>query len=53
MDTRAAGGQPITAHPVLRLDAITTRSREGYSTGQIMEDAGASEGEVVAALLAA
>jgi uncharacterized protein (DUF433 family) len=53
VDTRVAGGRPITAETGVRLDAIASRHREGYSNGEIREDTGATEAEVVAAILAA
>jgi uncharacterized protein (DUF433 family) len=53
VDTQVAGGRPITADTGVRLDAIATRHRDGYSNGEISEDTGATETEVVAAILAA
>src|ERR1700733_1979497 len=53
VDTRVAGGHPITAGTGVRLDAIATRHREGYSSDEIECDTGATEAEVVAAILAA
>ena len=53
VDTRVAGGHPITAGTGVRLDAIATRHREGYSNDEIERDTGATEAEVVAAILAA
>jgi uncharacterized protein (DUF433 family) len=53
VDTRVAGGHPITAETGVRLDAIVSRHRDGYSNGEISEDTGATETEVVAAILAA
>jgi uncharacterized protein (DUF433 family) len=52
VDTRVAGGHPITAETGVRLDAIASRHRDGYSNGEICEDTGATETEVVAAILA-
>lgn len=52
VDTRVAGGHPITAGTGVRLDAIATRHREGYSNAEIEHDTGATEAEVVAAILA-
>jgi uncharacterized protein (DUF433 family) len=52
VDTRVAGGHPITAGTGVRLDAIATRHREGYSSDEIERDTGATEAEVVAAILA-
>lgn len=53
VDTRVAGGRPITAETGVRLDAITTRHDEGYSNSEIERDTGAREAEVVAAILLA
>jgi uncharacterized protein (DUF433 family) len=53
VDTRVAGGKPITAATGVRLDAITSRYREGYSNDEIERDTGAREVEVVAAILLA
>ncbi len=53
VDTRVAGAQPITAGTGVRLDAIATRNREGYSNAEIEHDTGATEAEIVAAILAA
>lgn len=53
VDTRVAGGQPITAGTGVRLDAITARHREGYSNDEIESDTGAKDAEVVAAILLA
>jgi len=53
VDTQVAGGHPITAETGVRLDAIASRHRDGYSNGEISEDTGATETEVVAAILAA
>lgn len=53
VDTRVAGGHPITAETGVRLDAIAARHREGYTRQAIMDDTGATEAEVVAAILAA
>jgi uncharacterized protein (DUF433 family) len=53
VDTRVAGGHPITAGTGVRLDAIATRHREGYSSDEIERDTGATDAEVVAAILAA
>jgi hypothetical protein len=53
VDTQVAGGHPITAETGVRLDAIASRHRDGYSNGEIREDTGATETEVVAAILAA
>jgi uncharacterized protein (DUF433 family) len=53
VDTRVAGGHAITAGSGVRLDAIATRHREGYSNDEIEHDTGATEAEVVAAILAA
>jgi uncharacterized protein (DUF433 family) len=53
VDTRVAGGHAITAGTGVRLDAIATRHREGYSNDEIKHDTGATEAEVVAAILAA
>ncbi len=53
VDTRVAAGHPITADTGVRLDAITSRHRDGYSASEIRDDTGATETEVVAAILAA
>jgi uncharacterized protein (DUF433 family) len=53
VDTQVAGGHAITARTGVRLDAIATRHREGYSNNEIERDTGATEAEVVAAILAA
>jgi len=53
VDTRVAGGLPITADTGVRLDAIVARHAGGYANYQIQEDTGATEAEVVAAILAA
>ena len=53
IDTRVAGGRPITSETGVRLDAITSRNKDGYSNDDIREDTGATEAEVVAAILAA
>jgi uncharacterized protein (DUF433 family) len=53
VDTRVAGGHPITAETGVRMDAITSRHDDGYSNEEIREDTGATETEVVAAILAA
>lgn len=50
VDTKLAAGNPITARTVVRLDAITSRHRDGYLPDQIAYDTGALEDEVVAAL---
>jgi uncharacterized protein (DUF433 family) len=53
VDTQVAGGNPITAETGVRLDAIATRHRDGYTNDEICNDTGATETEVVAAILAA
>jgi uncharacterized protein (DUF433 family) len=53
VDTRVAAGRPVTAETGVRLDAITSRHRQGYSNSEIEHDTGATETEVVAAILAA
>jgi uncharacterized protein (DUF433 family) len=53
VDTEVSGGYPITAETGVRLDAIASRHRDGYSNGEISEDTGATATEVVAAILAA
>jgi uncharacterized protein (DUF433 family) len=53
VDMRVAGGHPITAGTGVRLDAIATRHHDGYSNAEIEHDTGATEAEVVAAILAA
>jgi uncharacterized protein (DUF433 family) len=53
VDTRVAGGHAIPAGTGVRLDATATRHREGYSNDEIERDTGATEAEVVAAILAA
>jgi uncharacterized protein (DUF433 family) len=53
VDTRVAGGLPITAGTAVRLDAIAARHADGYSNEQIQKDTGATETEIVAAILAA
>ncbi|MGH2903623.1 MAG: hypothetical protein ACRDK7_08585 [Solirubrobacteraceae bacterium] len=53
VDTRVAAGHPITAETGVRLDAIASRHRDGYSAREIQDDTGATETEVVAAILAA
>jgi uncharacterized protein (DUF433 family) len=53
IDTRVAGGRPITSETGVRLDAISSRHESGYSNDDIREDTGATEAEVVAAILAA
>jgi uncharacterized protein (DUF433 family) len=53
VDTRVAGGHAITAGTGVCLDAIATRHRESYSNDEIERDSGATEAEVVAAILAA
>jgi uncharacterized protein (DUF433 family) len=53
VDTRVAGGLPITAETGVRLDAIAGRHADGYSNEQIQQDTGATETEIVAAILAA
>ena len=53
VDTRVAAGHPITANTGVRLDAIASRHRDGYSAREIQDDTGATETEVVAAILAA
>lgn len=53
VDTRVAGGQPITARTGVRLDAIASRQREGYSVAEIAQDTGAETDEVEAVLLVA
>jgi uncharacterized protein (DUF433 family) len=50
VDTWVAGGRPITAETGVRLDAITARHAEGYSSSEIEHDTGAREAEVVAAI---
>jgi uncharacterized protein (DUF433 family) len=53
VDTEVAGGYPITAETGVRLDAIASRHRDGYSNDEISADTGATATEVVAAILAA
>jgi uncharacterized protein (DUF433 family) len=53
VDTRVSGGLPITAETGVRLDAIAARHADGYSNEQIHKDTGATETEIVAAILAA
>jgi uncharacterized protein (DUF433 family) len=53
VDTQVAGGHPITAETGVRLDAIAIRHRDGYTNDEICNDTGATETEVVAAILAA
>jgi uncharacterized protein (DUF433 family) len=53
VDTRVAGGLPITSGTCVRLDAIAARHADGYSNEQIQKDTGATETEIVAAILAA
>jgi hypothetical protein len=52
VDTLVSTGRPITAETGVRLDAITTRAREGYGKLDIAHDTGATKSEVVAALAA-
>ncbi len=53
VDTQVSGGHPITAETAVRVDAIASRHRDGYSVPEIQHDTGATETEVVAAILAA
>lgn len=53
VDTQVASGHPITAETGVRMDAIASRHRDGYSNTEISEDTGATGTEVVAAILAA
>jgi uncharacterized protein (DUF433 family) len=53
VDTQVSGGNPITAETGVRLDAIVSRHRDGFSKDEISEDTGATPTEVVAAILAA
>ena len=53
VDTKVAGGHPITAETGVRVDAIASRHRDGYSAAEIEHDTGATETEIVAAILAA
>jgi uncharacterized protein (DUF433 family) len=53
VDTRVAAGRPVTAETGVRLDAITSRHRDGYSNSEIERDTGATPTEVVAAILVA
>ncbi len=53
VDTKVAGGHPITAETGVRVDAIAARHRDGYSAAEIEHDTGASQSEIVAAILAA
>jgi uncharacterized protein (DUF433 family) len=53
VDTRVAGGRPITAETGVRVDAITSRHHEGDSNDEIERDTGAREGEVIAAIMLA
>jgi uncharacterized protein (DUF433 family) len=52
VDMLVAGGSPITAETGLRVEAIASRHRDGYSVGEIREDTGATEPEVVAVIAA-
>jgi uncharacterized protein (DUF433 family) len=53
VDTKVAGGHPITAETGVRVDAIASRHHDGFSTAEIEHDTGASQTEIVAAILAA
>jgi len=53
VDTRVAAGRPVTAETGVRLDAITSRHRDGYSNNEIKLDTGATPTEVIAAMLVA
>jgi uncharacterized protein (DUF433 family) len=53
VDTKVAGGRPITAETGVRVDAIASRHRDGYTPAEIEHDTGASQTEIVAAILAA
>lgn len=48
VDTAVAAGHPITAETGVRVDAITTRLRDGLSRRKIMDDTGATRAEVEA-----
>jgi uncharacterized protein (DUF433 family) len=50
VDTRVAGGHPITAHTGVRVNAITSRAKSGYTPGEIEQDTGATEDEVASVL---
>jgi uncharacterized protein (DUF433 family) len=50
VDTRVAGGHPITASTGVRLDAITSRSKSGYTTDEIARDTGATKDEIESVL---
>jgi hypothetical protein len=50
VDLRVAAAQPITAETGVRLDAIWSRSAEGYRAEEIAYDTGATLDEVTAAL---
>jgi hypothetical protein len=52
VDTLVSTGRPITAETGVRLDAITTRFRDGYREDEIEHDTGATRNEVAAALAA-
>ncbi len=53
VDTKVAGGHPITAETGVRVDAIASRHLDGYSAEEIGHDTGANQTEIVAAILAA
>jgi hypothetical protein len=46
VDTRVAGGHPITASTGVRLNAITSRAADGYTPEQIEVDTGATGEEI-------
>jgi uncharacterized protein (DUF433 family) len=50
VDTRVAGGHPITAGTGVRVDAITSRSQSGYAVSEIEQDTGATANEVKSVL---
>jgi uncharacterized protein (DUF433 family) len=50
VDTRVAGGLPITAGTGVRVDAITSRSQSGYAAAEIEQDTGATADEVKSVL---
>jgi uncharacterized protein (DUF433 family) len=49
VDTRVAAGHPITAETGVRVDAVLTRLRDGYSPEEVAENTGATLDEVEAA----
>jgi uncharacterized protein (DUF433 family)/transposase-like protein len=53
VDMQVASGHPITAETGVRVDAIASRHRDGYSVADIQHDTGATETEVVAVVAAA